>query len=223
MNCDKVRRLLVDYSEELLAEGKRRAVEEHVLKCQGCRSELVRIERVRQDLLSLEAPAPEAPARDAEFWERFSAKLSRRLPEEGPAAARRRLSWQAALPLAAAVAVAVLVMVSLVVFMGKDSGRVSTLQLADEASGADSTELAMLELEALDEEAFIETFLARADFTNGELEEYEDEMFSLIEDDLLDLSEEMITYDIYEQSIYDYLDDLSEEELEDVYESLASI
>jgi len=218
MNCDKVRRLLVDYSEELLAEGKRRAVEEHVLKCQGCRSELVRIERVRQDLLSLEAPA-----RDAEFWERFSAKLLRRLPEEGPAEARRRLSWQTALPLAAAVAVAVLVMVSLVIFMGKDSGRVSTLQLADEVSGADSTELAMLELEALEEEVFIETFLAQADFTNGELEEYEDEMFSLIEDDLLDLSEEMITYDIYEQSIYDYLDDLSEEELEDVYESLASI
>jgi len=33
----------------------------------------------------------------------------------------------------------------------------------------------------------------------------------------------MIPYDIYEQSIYDFLDDLSPDELDDVYEGLASI
>jgi DNA-directed RNA polymerase sigma subunit (sigma70/sigma32) len=59
--------------------------------------------------------------------------------------------------------------------------------------------------------------------SNGDMEQEAESKFFLIEEDLQSVPDDMVSYDIYEQTIDDYLDDLSPEELEDVYEGLASI
>ena len=62
MNCERAKKMLVEYSEGVLAESKRSAVESHLAGCEACRGELSQIERLKGSLLSLDVPE-----RDAEF------------------------------------------------------------------------------------------------------------------------------------------------------------
>jgi hypothetical protein len=48
-------------------------------------------------------------------------------------------------------------------------------------------------------------------------------MFLLVEEDFRAAPDEMLLYPIYEPTIDDYLDDLSDEEFEEIYNDLASI
>ncbi|UCD58745.1 MAG: zf-HC2 domain-containing protein, partial [Candidatus Hydrogenedentota bacterium] len=110
MNCVRVKEILVDYAEGALAGRKRLAVERHLSRCEACRSELAWIEKVRQDILSLETPE-----RDAEFWESFGSRLSQKLAqEENPESAGRSLWWPR-LSFAAAGAAVMVFVISLVV------------------------------------------------------------------------------------------------------------
>lgn len=232
MNCANIQRILVDYSEDSLGDGKMRDVESHLSGCEACRAELGRIETLKESVRSLDAPE-----RDAEFWSRFDDKLSRRLAqaeEEGAGFGYGPRRW-ALIPLAVAAATA-LVVVSLVMFEGDGhDGVVPAVRVAVETSEApqlpvvpavdevDEIEIAMAELESLDDEWLDEILLAQADFSNGDLDWDADDVLSLIEEDLSEVSEEVVLEGIYEQSIYDFLDDLSEEEFEEAYVGLASI
>ena len=95
MNCDRAAELLVDYSEGALSARKKRALQGHLSGCKGCRAELSQIERVKERLLSLDAPE-----RDAEFWRRFGVNLSERLEGEKHVVTDRRLLWRALAPAA---------------------------------------------------------------------------------------------------------------------------
>ncbi|NQU07683.1 MAG: zf-HC2 domain-containing protein [Candidatus Abyssubacteria bacterium] len=213
MNCPDAKKLLVDYSEDTLSERKRRAVESHLSGCELCRGELSQIERLKERLSSMEAPEP-----DEKFWQRFGGKLSRRLEgEEAPSG--RRLSWQVGAPLAAVAAAAIVVVLSLLVFSGKDRLPQTGPELVREAPSVGT-------IQPGDATGYDEFILALADLdigSNGDMEQETENMFFLIEEDLQSVPDDMVSYDIYEQTIDDYLDDLSPEELEDVYESLASI
>ena len=225
MNCANIQRILVDYSEDSLGGGKRRAVESHLSGCEACRAELVRIEKVKESVRSLDTPE-----RDAEFWSRFDKKLSLRLADVETETAGRRSSWRVWRPLAAAAGVAALVVASLVMFRGSDyDGAAPAVQVAVKAPEApetyefDEVEIAMSELESLDDEWLDEMLLAQADFSNGDFDWDADDMLSLIEEDLSAASEEVVLEYIYEQSMYDFLEDLSDEEFEEAYVGLASI
>ncbi len=220
MNCPDANKLLVDYSEDALSERKRRAVESHLSGCELCRGELSQIEKLKERLSSMEAPEP-----DAEFWQRFGRKLSRRLEgEEAPSG--RRLSWQVGAPLAAVAAAAIVVILSLLVFSGKDRLPQTGPELVRETRGLETIERPGPETESAGATGYDEFMLALADLdigSNGDMEQEAENMFLLIEEDLQSVPDDMVSYDIYEQTIDDYLDDLSPEELEDVYEGLASI
>jgi hypothetical protein len=232
MNCANIQRILIDYSEGSLGDGKRRAVEKHVSGCEACRSELERIETLKESVRSLDAPE-----RDAEFWSRFDKKLSLRLDEVETGG--RRPSRRAWLPVAAAAGVAALAVASLVMYGGGDHDVVTpSVKVAVTAPEAvevpavagvaqvpelDEIEFAMSELENLNDEMLDEILLAQADLSYGDGEWDGDYMLSLIEEDLLAVSDEMILDSIYEHSVYDYLEDMSEEEFEEVYAGLASI
>jgi len=204
MNCERAKKMLVEYSEGALAEGKRRAVESHLAGCEACRGELSQM-----------------PERDAEFWRRFSDRLSQRLADEEPAPARRPLLWRAGLPIAATAAVALVV--AILVFRGPVEPPAAVPDIARRAVPAVAVEPADVGYEIFGENSYGESLLAMVDYSNGDIEDVAEDMFLLIEEDLQAVSEDMIPYDIYEQSIYDFLDDLSPDELDDVYEGLASI
>jgi len=216
MNCERAKKMLVEYSEGVLAEGKKSAVESHLAGCEACRGELSQIERLKGSLLSLDVPE-----RDAEFWRRFSDRLSQRLVDEEPAPAKRPLLWRAGLPIAA-TAVAALV-VAILMFRGPVEPPAAVPDVARRAVPAVAVESADVGYETFGENGYGESLLAMVDYSNGDIEEIAEDMFLLIEEDLQAASEDMIPYDIYEQSIYDFLDDLSPDELDDVYEGLASI
>ena len=232
MNCARIKRILVDYSEDSLGDGKMRLVERHLSGCEACRAELEGIETLKESVRSLDAPE-----RDAEFWSRFDDELTLRLArteEEKFIHGPRR--W-ALIPLAAAAAA--LIVVSLVMFGGADDDGVApgvnvavksseapevpAAPEVAEADEVDEVESAMAELEMLDDEMLDDILLAQADLSNGEIDWDADDMLSLIEEDLSEASEEMVLEGIYEQSVYDFLEDLSEEEFEEAYVGLASI
>ncbi len=224
MNCEKARRLLVDYVEDALGASRRQAVEEHVAGCEACQGELSQIESLKESIGSLAAPE-----RDAEFWRRFDSRLSQRLSEEEPAVATRMRLWRVGLPLAAAAA---LVIASVLVFRetGRPPAVVNNVAQQTEPGQAprempaEAAVVDDVDYELSEAESYAELLLAMADYSDGDLEEeIAEEMLALIEEDMQAVSEDMAPYDLYEQSIYDYLEDLSSEELEEMYEGLASI
>ena len=219
MKCPKVKRVLVDYSEDSLGVTMRRAVEEHLSKCGKCRNELAQIESVKEEILSLEAPEP-----DAQFWRQFDAKLSRRLAsepvDEGAYAGRRRSLWRFEIPLVA-TGVAALVLGLILIFSGNEPGSESPQQQAGQVVTAGAIEQPVSEFS--EDDIFIEMLMADNDFSNGDIEQDTEEMYSLIEEDLIDAPEGIILSDIYEETIYDLIEGLSDEELEEVYDDLASI
>jgi hypothetical protein len=219
MRRHKVKRVLVDYSEDLLGATTRRAVEEHLSECEQCRSELARIESVKKEILSLEAPEP-----DTRFWRQFDAKLSRRLDrevgEERAVAIGRGSLWRFGIPLAATGVVA-LALGLFLIFSGNEPNPENPQQRAGEIVTAGAIEQPTSELS--EDEVFIEMLLAENGFSGGDIEQDSEELYALIEEDLIDEPDEIILSDIYEETIYDFIEGLSEEELEDVYDGLASI
>ena len=218
MNCDKARRILVDYAEGLLGGGKRHAVEEHLSGCEACKGELAQIERLKERVLSLESPK-----RDPEFWRRFDNKLSQRLNEEESVATDLGFRRRATLPFAAAAAVAALAVVSLLIFGGQDIKPVPDPQLTENVTVVNTDDSMVLEMDDLDDDILIEVLLAQADSFNGDIEQEAEDMFLLVEEDLRAVPDEMIIHGIYEPTIDDFLDDLSDEEFEEIYQELASI
>jgi hypothetical protein len=218
MNCEKAKRILVDYAEGLLGDGKRQALEEHLSSCETCKGELEQIEMLKEGVLALEAPE-----RDAEFWRRFDNKLSRRLDEEETVVGTLEFRRRAVLPLAAAVAVAVLAVVSLLMFGMRGSGLAPAPQLAADAPAGNGADSLLWELDAASENIFDDTLLAQADSSNSDIEQAEEDLFLLVEEDLGAVPDEVVVYSIYEPTIDDLLDDLSDEEFEEIYNDLASI
>lgn len=216
MNCERARKILVDYSENALGAGKMRAVEEHLSGCGACRTELSQIKRVKERILLLDTPE-----RDDEFWQRFGSRLSQKLEGEEAPAPDRRLLWRAGLPLATAAGIALVI--GLLIFHVTDRPPSTVQKVAYEMVSMEATEASEPGYDIFDGETFGESLLAMADYSNEDIEEVADEMFLLIEEDLQAASEEMVLYDIYEQTIDDFLEDLSPEELDELYEGLASI
>ncbi len=218
MKCDKVKRVLVDYSEDSLGASRRRAVEEHLSGCERCRNELAKIECVKEEILSIETPEP-----DAQFWRQFDEKLSRRLDREiveGAVASGRRSLWRFEIPLAA-TGVAALALGLFLVFSGNGPVSESPQQQTNEIVTAEA--IGQSDSEFSEDDIFIEMLMAENGSFDGDIEQDAEEIYSLIEDDLIDAPEEIILSDIYEETIYDIIEGLSEEELEEVYDGLASI
>ena len=218
MNCDKARRILVDYSEGSLGDGKRHAVEEHLSGCEACKGELAQIERLKERILSLESPE-----RDPEFWRRFDNKLSQRLNEEETVATDLGFRRRAALPFAAAAAVAALAVISLLIFGRQDIKPAHDQKLAENVTADNTVDSMVLEMDAFDDDILIDVLLTQADSFNNDIEQEAEDMFLLIEEDLRAVPDEMIIHGIYEPTIDDFFDDLSDEEFEEIYNGLASI
>ncbi len=218
MNCVRVRKALVDYSEDALAVRKRLRVERHLSECEACRSELSKIEQVKETILSLEVPE-----RDAEFWRGFDKRLSQRLAGEQAAPALRRSSWQPKLALATALAVAVLFVLGLLVLPELLEWRRTTPELIPQTTRLETVESGDVEPELLDTYASAEDMLALADLSSEEIEQVADDASLLLGEDWQLASDEEVIDDMYEQSVYDFMDDLTSEEYEEMYDMLESI
>lgn len=218
MNCVRTRRALVDYAEDELAERKRLRIERHLSGCEACRSELSRIEEVRQSILSLEAPE-----RDAEFWRGFNVRLSQRLASEAAAPAIRSSLWRPKLAFATAAMVAVLFALGLVVLPKVLEWRRTTPELVPQTTRLETIESDDLEPELLEAYAYDENMLALAELSSEEIEQIAGEASLLLGEDWQPASDEQVIDGMYEQSIYDYLDDLAPEEYEEIYDMLQSI
>jgi hypothetical protein len=226
MNCKKAKKLLLDYSEDSLAGDKRRAVDNHLSRCELCRSELAQMEKLKQRILSLESPE-----HDADFWRNFDGKLAQKLageaeyPAHGGLAARHPLLRQPGVAFAAAATtillIAVLAVIGLVVFPAPPRQPGTMPDIA-----WDTDELAIIDLENVEIEFFLEngdngTEALLADLSDEDMEMLEDDIVLLLEEeDLQSASEDMVLDDIYEQTVYDSLDALSLEEIEELYNRL---
>ncbi len=222
MNCASVRKLLVDYSEGALAGSKVPAVERHLSRCELCSRELSKIEELKESILSLGAPE-----RDADFWLEFNRKLSQRLADTERGAADRRLLRRPGFTFAAGVATVLLIVwltvMWLIAFPGSPE-RGETATLARKASragiiGLDDVQPELLLPYTYDDGANP----ALADMSGEEMEQFAEDMLLLIEESWQPASDEIVLDAIYEQSIYDMVEDLSAEEFEEVYESLESV
>jgi len=209
MNCDRAAELLVDYSEDALGARKKRALEEHLSGCEACRVELSQIESVKERVLSLDAPE-----RDAEFWRRFGVTLSDRLAGEKHAVTDRRLLWRALAPAAGAACALV---IALLILRGPDGRQSSAPEEARQTLAAPPA------YEVSDFDYYEQSSSAIVSYFEDDTAEVVADMFLLIQEDLQAVSEEMVLYDIYEQTIYDYFEDLSADELDAMYASLALI
>ena len=218
MNCEKAGRILVDYSEGLLREGKRHAVEEHLSGCEACKGELAQIEKLKERVLSLESPK-----RDTEFWRCFDNKLSQRLNDEKSVATDLGFRRRATLPFVAAAAVAALAVVSLLIFGRQDFTPAPDPQVAGDVTVDNTVDSVVLEMDAFDDDILIDVLLAQADSFDGDIEQEAEDMFLLVEEDFRAVPDEVIIYRIYEPTIDDFLDDLSAEEFDEIYQELASI
>lgn len=219
MRCERARNVLVEYSEDLLPEDRRRAVEAHLSDCESCRRELEGIEKLKQSILLLDLPE-----RDSEFWQAFTDKLSHRLAEEEAVTASRGLSWRSGFPLAAAVAGMIALVAVLLFFVVKgewDHDGIS--RVARETSDVEFSGQTASDLQIFEDDIYFEPLLAQVDPFNGYDEQQAEDIFLLIEEDLFAAEEEMVVDSIYEQDIYDLLEDLSHEEFEEMYDDLASI
>jgi len=224
MNCKKTKMLLLDYMEDSLAHNKREAVKNHLSECEQCRAELSQLERLKEDLLSLEAPE-----RGTDFWENFTARLSQKLAAEEASPAGRAfrpgtILGQPRFALAAGamtiLLIAMLAVAGLVISQNitKPGATIPDIAL-------DSREMAMIDIENLEVEFFLKngtngTDLTLSDLSDEEMESIEDELMVLMEEDLASASEDMVPDDIYEQTVYDFLDELSYEEIEQVCKKL---
>ncbi len=174
MNCDRAAELLVDYSEDALSARKKRALEEHLSGCEACRAELSQIERVKERLLSLDAPE-----RDTEFWRRFGVNLSERLEGEKHVVTDRRLLWRALAP--AAGAACALVIALLILRGPAGPGSTAPETTPEEPPQALAAPPAY---EVSDFDYYAESSSAIVSYSEEDTAEVASDMFLLIEDDL---------------------------------------
>lgn len=105
MNCDRLTNdVLMDLSEQKLAEGARESVQAHLLDCAGCRR---RFEEISDIAASIRRCAEPSPAQMKDLDAAVLGMLSR------PAARPRRRGWIAAGSVAAAVMAAIVGYVAL--------------------------------------------------------------------------------------------------------------
>jgi hypothetical protein len=210
MNCSKVQSMLVDYVEDTLSDHRGRAIEAHIETCEHCRTELARIERLREDIGSIAAPEP-----DAAFWQEFDRKLTHRLAgEEAPAP--RRAPWRIgfALATAAAAAVCAVVWLSVRAAPPEDSGK---LRLARET---DTFEGVTIDPNWTYNYGLYGGDFSVADLSDEETEQVEDDIYLLAENDLSLVSEDMVIDTVYEQTFDDMIDDMTLDEMESFLENL---
>ena len=224
MNCKKSKKLLLDYLEDSLTHDKREAVKNHLSQCEHCAAELAQLERLKEGLLSLDVPE-----QGPDFWEKFNASLSEKLAaEEMPAADHGiipgAILGQPRLALAAGVMtillVAALAVAGLVLSQNTNRPEATIPDIA-----LDFSQMSTAEIENLNVEFFLKngtngTESALSDVSDEEMESIEDELMVLMEEDLASASEDMVSDDIYEQTVYDLLDELSYEEIEEVFKEL---
>jgi hypothetical protein len=224
MNCKKSKKLLLDYMENSLADERRAAVESHLSQCERCRAELSQLERLKKDLQSLETPE-----QGTEFWEHFNARLAQKLASEevsttGHGLRSGTLLGQPRFALAAGLMtillVALLAVAGLVISQNTNKPETTIPDIA-----LDSREMATIDIKNMEVEFFLKngtngTDLTLSDVSDDEMESIEDEIMSLMEEDLASASEDMVPDDIYEETVYDLLDELSYEEIEQVYKKL---
>ncbi len=216
MKCERVKKLLVDYIEDALSRRKRQAIELHLSNCPLCSEEFLSIRRLRERLSSLEPPD-----RDSRFWENFNARLSGKLAQE-EASVSRRPDWLPMRPLAAAAAVAIALAVSLVF-----SARLHERQIATNESGTPSAseEIDMSEWEVAVSDSYgdSEMRLALANLSAEEIGELDESLPTLADESKQTTSDEVALDRIYEQGMYDLLDELTSEECEELYSELDAI
>jgi hypothetical protein len=224
MNCKKAKKLLIDYAEESLANGRRKAVESHLSQCECCRAELSEIQSLRESLLALEATEP-----GADFWDDFNRNLSEKLAAEqasaptrgfalGPLSMRPRLAFAAAVM--TVLLVAVLAIVGFILLPGPPPLQKAVPPVALNGSDLDTIDLESLEVEYFLKNGHHVTDVAVGDLSEEEMEALEEEMFMLVGEDWDLASEDMVLGEIYEHTVYDMLDELSDEEMEALYKKL---
>jgi hypothetical protein len=214
MNCGQMRNQLVYYVENALSERRKRAVARHLSDCPLCQDELSSIRDLRERLASLEPPK-----RD---WDSFNWRLSRELAkEETPTT--RALPWLPALPLAGIAAVAVVIIVSLVVSARLQEHRTPIGESATTQNSYIQTRLDELETGDFESESGGALKLALADLSEEEAERVDENLPLLAVEAQQASSEEIIYGNIYEQGLYDLLEDLTSEECDDLYENLEAI
>ncbi len=228
MNCKKINALLVDYLEGVLAARQGEAIEKHLSQCERCREDLSLIEKVREELVSLEA----ADAGD-EFWQNFNRKLSQKLAaEEAPTSHPGfNLGYLAGRP---RIAIAAGVMTTLLIAVL--AGAAFFLTMPEPPGGAPTIPPVAMnshDTERIDPNGFEIEFLLDtgddgtdldsaelSDLSEEEMDTIEEQLFLLMGEDLASASEDMVPDDIYEQTVYDLLDELSYEEVETLYRKL---
>ncbi|MBI5118543.1 zf-HC2 domain-containing protein [Candidatus Poribacteria bacterium] len=214
MNCGQVRNQLVYYVEDTLSERRKRAVERHLSDCSLCRNEISSIRDLKKLIAALEPPK-----RD---WDSFNWKLSRELAhEETPTA--KALPWLPALPLASVAAVAAAVIIALVVSVRLQENRTPLDESATTQTSRIQTTLDELETGDFESEAGSNLKLALADLSEDEVERVGENLPLLVVETQQVSSEEIVYGDIYEQGLYDLLDDLTSEECDELYQNLETI
>lgn len=227
MNRKKAKKLLVDYLEDSLAAGPREAVENHLSQCERCRDELSLIEKVKENLVSLDAPDP-----GDEFWRNFNRKLSQKLAvEEAPAShpgfTFGYLTGRPRIALAAGVMTILLIALLAVgafLVISVSPGRAPTIP----DIALNSSEIATIDLNGIEIEFFLKNgdtgidldAAELSDLSEEEMETLEEDLFVLMGEDWASASEDMVPDDIYEPTVYDLLDELSYEEIEALYREL---
>jgi len=218
MNCAKAKKMLVDYTESLLPDRKRLAVEQHLSGCELCRAELAHIERLKESIRSLETSE-----REPEFWERFNRKLSRALEETGKQAPAPVPVWTSRkLTFATAAVIGLVVILGLVVFPRLSHYEKETPRIASQGAVLTPATSEQTSPESSATYASNGIMLALGDLSSEELESVNEEVFDLMEEDLQPISDDLFLGDSYNGSLYDVIEDLSLDESETVYEILES-
>jgi hypothetical protein len=103
MGCKEVDKVLIDYHENSLTPDGKKAVEEHLKECQGCRRRLQEIERTYRILAR-----DSVPSREESFWVNFVPEVRSRIGgEDGRGSVLKpRVKW--ALGLVSVLAVVIL-------------------------------------------------------------------------------------------------------------------
>ena len=216
MNCSRVKDMLVDYAEGTLSGRKKAAVEDHLSACEACRGELSQIETLKENILSVETPE-----HDADFWQRFNRKLSQRLADIEEPAAGRRFAWQLRFSLAGVVVVVLLLVSFGVLDEVREPGDTGP------APDPETTWLATIEPDDLEAGLFLsadydETDLYLSDSDSETVELLAEDLLLMVNGDFEEMFEKSLFEDNGEGGIDETLDDLSQEELEELYRRMES-
>lgn len=217
MRCKRVRQLLVDYMEDVVSFRKRKAIERHLSDCEDCERELRAIEKTKQDVLSLGILE-----RDSEFWERFNTKLSQRIAEEIPETAPRTLPVPRVSAAGAVFAALLILICGALIYRYSDRGE-HAIEPLSQPRLAESAETVLPEpADILYSPTYDESMLALSYLDTDE----SDELFSELvieEEGVSTLPTSFVLNDFYEPAVDDFVDEMSAEEIDTLYESLEFI